>query len=66
MSSNKAKNYIYLLQGKSAPPLHSPFHFAGMGRNPSSLKLGDSGYIPLSISPTATPGFLAIPSDSWM
>nr|GEY02940.1 subtilisin-like protease SBT4.3 [Tanacetum cinerariifolium] len=67
---HKAKKKYLLVAREVALPLHSPFHFKGMGPNPSSLKLGDSGHIPLSITPIvmppATPGFLAIPSDNWM
>ena len=40
---------MYLLHGKL---LQEPFHFCGGGPNPSSLKLSDSGQIPVSITPT--------------
>ena len=42
----------YLLQVKFLPPLQAPFHFFGAGPKPSSLKLSDSGQIPLSMTPT--------------
>ena len=39
--------YIYLLQAvKLAETWQVPFHFAGGGPSPSSLKLSDSGVIP--------------------
>lgn len=44
----------YLLQVKLADELQAPFHFAGGGPNPSSLKLADSGQIPESINPMTT------------
>jgi hypothetical protein len=44
----------YLLQVKLEPPAQVPFHFAGGGPYPESLKLSDSGQIPLSITPTIT------------
>ncbi|KAF5779635.1 hypothetical protein HanXRQr2_Chr12g0561871 [Helianthus annuus] len=42
----------YLLQTKPSPPSHTPFHFAGIGPKPSSLKLSDSSHIPESMTPT--------------
>lgn len=44
----------YLLQVKLADELQAPFHFAGGGPNPSSLKLADSGQIPESNNPMTT------------
>ena len=52
MHKQKAGRQHYLLQVKLLPPLHSPFHFEGGGLNPSSLKLSDSGQIPVSITPS--------------
>ncbi|MFS8029299.1 hypothetical protein Hanom_Chr16g01520721 [Helianthus anomalus] len=42
----------YLSQTKPSPPSHTPFHFAGIGPKPSSLKLSDSSHIPESMTPT--------------
>lgn len=43
----------YLLQAKlDELGLQVPFHLAGGGPSPSSLKLADSGHIPVSITPT--------------
>lgn len=34
---------------KSGPSMQIPFHFEGISPNPLSLKLGDSGHIPVYI-----------------
>ena len=52
MHKQKAGRQHYLLQVKLLPSLHSSFHFEGGGLNPSSLKLSDSGQIPVSITPS--------------
>ena len=43
---------IYLLQVKLADVWQVPFHLLGGGPNPLSLKLADSGQIPVSSIPT--------------
>ena len=42
---------IYLLQVKLVEAWHLPFHLLGGGPNPLSLKLADSGQIPVSNTP---------------
>ena len=68
MHKQKAGRQHYLLQVKLLPPLHSPFHFEGGGLNPSSLKLSDSGQIPVSITLSmislSAVAFLLIVSES--
>jgi hypothetical protein len=43
---------LYLLQVKLFAPWQIPFHFAGVGSKPSSLKLGFSGQTPAKITET--------------
>ena len=45
---------IYLLQVKLVEAWHLPFHLLGGGPNPLSLKLSDSGQIPVSNTPIMT------------
>ena len=45
---------IYLLQVKLVEAWHLPFHLLGGGSNPLSLKLSDSGQIPVSNTPIMT------------
>lgn len=45
-TSNWERKRTYLLQVKLAP-VHIPFHLAGGGLSPLSLKLADSGQIPI-------------------
>ena len=45
---------IYLLQVKLVEAWHLPFHLLGGGPNPLSLKLSDSGQIPVSYTPIMT------------
>ena len=48
----KIENKYYLLQVKLVEVSQVPFHLLGGGPNPLSLKLADSGQIPLSSTPT--------------
>ena len=45
-------DFVYLLQVKLADVWQVPFHFVGSEPNSVSLKLSDSGQIPVSSIPT--------------
>lgn len=52
LHSNFLNWKFYLLQVKLDWDWQVPFHLLGMGPSPSSLKLSDSGQIPVSSTPT--------------
>ena len=47
---NKNKNLLQVEELNASPGWHFPFQLAGTGGIPTSLKLGDSGQIPVLIS----------------